>query len=591
MGRRRVRWFSITSQSSLAWTCARVALPRWMVVATLACALLVLFTTPLRADDAPMQETTQGLVPGVPRTTVRMAAEKVDINVTERDGEVHALVTASFDMFNRGPGVNLTIGFPLFSGSGAYYSVPGGYADFDTARIADFHAASGQMSFVPIRRKITAKLPGDIQFAGDWYVWQMDYPGGGKTTNVQVSYDQTLNYKRDHGYALTDYVLRTGALWDGTIGDATVTMSSTTGGTFIASDQATSATPTQVVWHLTDVKPTFDPSAVYIPADKWRRLTTAEARLAGGSASADDYASATEAFLDIVAGSAVDENQNKVGLPYYYWTSGRPPQPLVNRYDEVLGWANQATRLEPGNAAAFEALGDMQYLLAFPMGHGPDPTCRPVTSAATLRHALDLGSPTAQAKLDFLDAYFILDARTNTVQRASLLAQNLPECESPLQAGDVTPTGNPTSTPDTGASPAATIQDAPDALTDGLRAEILAAVDRANAAWASANQSLDTSVLNSSVAGQALRDDMAEVDQLRRQGHFTRNSNTSFVVIDVSLDAPGHATVRTRESWSDETYDRASGRLLQRAPVATYDETYVVEYLSGGWIVTSNDLH
>jgi hypothetical protein len=83
-------------------------------------------------------------------------------------------------------------GFPLFGGAGPYFA-PGGYAHFDPAQIADFRVSSGQISFVPIRRKITAKLPGDIQFAGDWYVWQMDYPGGGKTTNVQVSYDQTLN--------------------------------------------------------------------------------------------------------------------------------------------------------------------------------------------------------------------------------------------------------------------------------------------------------------------------------------------------------------------------------------------------------------
>ena len=84
---------------------------------------------------------------------------------------------------------------------------------------------------------------------------------------------------------------------------------------------------------------------------------------------------------------------------------------------------------------------------------------------------------------------------------------------------------------------------------------------------------------------------LAEIEQLRRQSHFSRNTNTSFAVVDVTLDAPGHALVRTRESWSDETYDRASGRLLQRAPVATYDETYTVEFLNGAWIVTANDLH
>ncbi|MBV9545512.1 MAG: hypothetical protein JOY61_14170 [Chloroflexi bacterium] len=77
----------------------------------------VVSTTPTRADNAPMQPTTAGLVPGVPGTTVRMAAEKVDIHVVERDNAIHALVTASFDMFNRGPTVSVTTGFPKFIGT------------------------------------------------------------------------------------------------------------------------------------------------------------------------------------------------------------------------------------------------------------------------------------------------------------------------------------------------------------------------------------------------------------------------------------------------------------------------------------------
>ncbi|MBV9172152.1 MAG: hypothetical protein JOZ81_18935 [Chloroflexi bacterium] len=76
---------------------------RTIVAGVLLLALLagaVVSTTPTRADNAPMQPTTAGLVPGVPGTTVRMAAEKVDIHVVERDNAIHALVTASFDMFN-----------------------------------------------------------------------------------------------------------------------------------------------------------------------------------------------------------------------------------------------------------------------------------------------------------------------------------------------------------------------------------------------------------------------------------------------------------------------------------------------------------
>ena len=39
-------------------------------------------------------------------------------------------------MFNRGPTVNLIVGFPLFGGGGPYF-VPGGFADFDPAKFRE----------------------------------------------------------------------------------------------------------------------------------------------------------------------------------------------------------------------------------------------------------------------------------------------------------------------------------------------------------------------------------------------------------------------------------------------------------------------
>jgi hypothetical protein len=133
-------------------------------------------------------------------------------------------------------------------------------------------------------------------------------------------------------------------------------------------------------------------------------------------------------------------------------------------------------------------------------------------------------------------------------------------------------------------------EDAPDTLTASQRADILSAIDRANAAWATASQSLNTSDLNGAVAGRELTDDLAELDKLRRLEQTRKNINTAFAVTNVTLDAPGHAIVRTHETWYAETYDATSGRRLQRTPPATYDETYTVEYLSGGWIVTTNDI-
>jgi hypothetical protein len=133
-------------------------------------------------------------------------------------------------------------------------------------------------------------------------------------------------------------------------------------------------------------------------------------------------------------------------------------------------------------------------------------------------------------------------------------------------------------------------QAASDTLLDDERADILAAVDRANNVWVQALETLDSSVLSTGVAGQLLNVDLAELDQLRRQGRTMKNINTEFTVASVTLDTPEHAFVRTNETWYTETYDLATGELLEQGPSATYDETYTVEYLNGGWIVTNDDI-
>jgi hypothetical protein len=558
-------------------------------------ALLILSAAPARADNAPLQPTTAGLAPGMPGTTVRMAAEKVDVTVTERDGAVHTLVKASFDMFNRGPTVSLTTGFPRYSAS---YMVPGGFAGFDPTQFADFRAASGSTAFQPTIQTVKPTPATDQLAAADWYVWQMDYPGN-QTTTVQVSYDQTLS-PQANGFTYVSYILRTGALWDGTIGEATVTMSTTTGGAFLvpsiegakqafgpdppaaaraASALPTSSTPAQVTWHLTNFKPTFDPFANYVPSQEWQALTSAEQRITTGTPSADDYAAATEAFLDVFG-----RNDGGLPRPLYANTMDRLPRELTERYERVRGWVQRGSLLDPNSAAGFEALGDLEYALEVPprmVG-----SCRPVLAPAALQRAVDLGSSTAQAKLD---------AVNNNLRDAILDHPQLRDCSSAIQVtlppptpgarqGEVASVALPEDTRSRGAG-------APDTLTDSVRGDILAAVDRANAAWAAASRSLDPSGLSAGVAGQELADDLAEVDKLRSQGQTKTTVNTAFAVTDVALDGPGHATVHTRETWYAEIHAAAGGRLLQRTPAATYDETYTVEYLNGGWIVTKNDLH
>src|SRR5262249_23457638 len=142
-----------------------------------------------------------------------------------------------------------------------------------------------------------------------------------------------------------------------------------------------------------------------------------------------------------------------------------------------------------------------------------------------------------------------------------------------------------------GGAPATTASGTvPDTLTPGVRADLVSAVSRANAAWINAGATLDASVLDGAVAGTELDSDRAEIQQLRGAGHRRTSQELLFSVPAVNLDAPGHAVVNTHETWSEEIDDAASGRVLQAAQSATYNETYVVEFQSGGWIVTENGL-
>ena len=83
-----------------------------------------------------------------------------------------------------------------------------------------------------------------------------------------------------------------------------------------------------------------------------------------------------------------------------------------------------------------------------------------------------------------------------------------------------------------------------------MHADILAAVDRGNAAWTAAQQSLDPADLRSGLTGQELSDDTSQLDQLRRLGQRKKVVNTAFTVLNVSLDSPTNATVHTQETWS-----------------------------------------
>ncbi len=109
---------------------------RLLRIAGLAAALLASSVSGAHADNAPMWESPEGLTPGAPNVTVRMADEQVDIKVLEQNGNPTAVVNATFDMANDGLTATVLTGFPNF----AYDALMGGDYDpvtFTPARITD----------------------------------------------------------------------------------------------------------------------------------------------------------------------------------------------------------------------------------------------------------------------------------------------------------------------------------------------------------------------------------------------------------------------------------------------------------------------
>ena len=123
-----------------------------------------------------------------------------------------------------------------------------------------------------------------------------------------------------------------------------------------------------------------------------------------------------------------------------------------------------------------------------------------------------------------------------------------------------------------------------------MHADILVAVDRGNAAWTAAQQSLDPADLRSGLTGQELGDDTRQLDQLRRLGQRKKVVNTAFTVLNVFLDSPTNATVHTQETWSDVVYNSATGAVIRQDPPTSYSETYSVEVIDGRWIVSQIQL-
>lgn len=341
----------------------------WRFVILVLSALVLASTSPGLADNAPMWESPAGLAPGG-TTQVRMAAESVDVQVTEQGGNPIAVVKAGFDMTNDGPQEVTKVGFPQWS--------PSGTLTFDPTKMSNVLVSSGGTDYTPAQETVqTGSL------AGQWYTWQMTFPTG--TTHIDVSYQQQLgfgSYGKDNAFTEVGYVLRTGALWNGPIGSATIAFMASKGGFLGADPAAAEGSAQKLTWRFSNFKPTQDLTSIYVPAAPWGALQEAEGRASASSASAQDLLAGAQAVKGIVGSYPYDLLPAVLRLRYY---------PLAD------SWARKATQLDPSLVGAWEILGDLEAQRATEK-HGWL-TCWPGEGAAAYQRAAALGSSSATTKL------------------------------------------------------------------------------------------------------------------------------------------------------------------------------------------------
>jgi hypothetical protein len=363
----------------------------------------------VRADSAPMFESAMGVfAPGLPNNTVRMVAETVDIQVIERpvfvkgeryEGVLYAQVDAVFYFHNRGPDVHMAVGFPIINGDWPRLDERVS-AGFESQFIRGFQAWSSRGTYSPEIRKVTTSQFGDNpnyrQNLATWFVWEMDFPGG-QFERLDVSYLCQISdfwvsnpFRLSPGYSPVPYILTSGALWDGTIGDAIITVTAPDGGMLLSpAPQATLDTPGRVVWHMRDFEPNEDLLIYYLSSVGYRQLQAVEEEMAADPKSAADYMVAAQAML----------------LPN---STGRfGPHPTRNYHFRLgLEWAYKAMQLEPENAEAWALLARFLMYYDSPpskWSYKGIPGCAPRSAIYAARKAMEFGLDSQPEKLGSLD--------------------------------------------------------------------------------------------------------------------------------------------------------------------------------------------
>jgi hypothetical protein len=527
-----------------------------------------------RADQAPLWESPVGLIPGQPGGQVRMAGETVDVEVVERGDEIHAVVQASFTMVNDGPDVVLKVGFPA-STTSLFDELAA--PDASGRRLADAPARFSPQALRAFRVSVDGRelrswrqdVPAAAQagFGADWLMWEMAYPAG-QTTRVDVSYEQVLTDRAGDRVVQPMYVLRTGALWSGPIGDATITLRAPDGGalvggpelymrsdptgavaTYPRADQvygpadAADASSSQVTWRFREFEPTRDVGATYVRRAAWQAFGEADRAITDGEAvTAGQLRQAADAALAILGGpSPCGQALDQLCLAGPH----RVPRGLVELLAQTARErARRAVELAPDDADALLTYGDLEYWFAMPHGrHHGELGCWPSEGVEAYERAAAGGAPGAGPRLAGLQASarqvrFFGEARIDTCSG------------QPDQRLDVE--------------------------------LVKATIEEGNSAWSEAIARGGTAERYASYfAGRWLDERTAEVAALRRDRQHREATLDQLDFAALSFDDPATASVETVERWQDRTYSEGGG--LVRDASGPLRQRYELRKLDGQW--------
>lgn len=170
--------------------------------------LIISFSVPALADVAPPAPPPgSSLLPGQEMTQVRMLAETVLIEVLERSssgGNAIARVSADFTMRNLGAeSESMAVRFPISANDG-FYNYP---------EIKDLQVQVGGNRLST--RRITIPDPDDDDYQLPWAEFDATFPAGQEVL-IRVTY--TLEGVSEYPYVNFEYILESGAGWQGTIG-------------------------------------------------------------------------------------------------------------------------------------------------------------------------------------------------------------------------------------------------------------------------------------------------------------------------------------------------------------------------------------